>query len=91
MKKFHPAFGILMTMVSCVETIVMDPQEELPAVLNQAFLYSLRGCLMNMELAAGQMRARAEKLARPAMGKGEEEKLHLLRVDPHIPAGAKLY
>ena len=22
---------------------------------------------------------------------GEEEKLHLLQVDPHIPAGAKLY
>ena len=22
---------------------------------------------------------------------GEEEKLHLLMVDPHIPAGAKLY
>ena len=22
---------------------------------------------------------------------GEEEKLHLLVVDPHIPAGAKLY
>ena len=28
----------------------------------------------------------------PAVHKeGEEEKLHLLMVDPHIPAGAKLY
>ena len=33
MKEFLPVFGILMTMVSCVETIVMDPQEELPAVV----------------------------------------------------------
>ena len=33
MKRILPAFGVLMTMVSCMETIIMDPQEELPAVV----------------------------------------------------------
>lgn len=47
--------------------VSLRPQEELPAVLNQAFLFSLRGCLMNLELAAGRMRVRAESLQDDAL------------------------
>ncbi len=39
----------------------LRPQEELPAVLNQPFLYTLRSSLMNLGLAADQIRARAEE------------------------------
>ena len=39
----------------------LHPQEELPAVLNQPFLYALRSALMNLGLAAEQIRTRAEQ------------------------------
>lgn len=45
----------------------LRPQEELPAVLNQPFLYSLRSSLMNMGMATDQLRALAEEKACPAM------------------------
>ena len=40
----------------------LRPQEELPAVLNQPFLYALRSALMNQQVAAEQMRGDAEDL-----------------------------
>ena len=40
----------------------LRPQETPPALLNQPFLYALRVALMNMELAADQMRGEAESL-----------------------------
>ncbi len=39
----------------------LRPQEEKPAVLNQPFLYALRSSLMNMGVAADQLRALAEE------------------------------
>jgi signal transduction histidine kinase len=44
------------------QVFFLRPQEELPAVLNQPFLYALRSSLMNMELAAEHLRGEAEKL-----------------------------
>ena len=40
----------------------LRPQDALPALLNEPFLYALRSSLMNLELAAGQLRAEAEAL-----------------------------
>ena len=42
-------------------------QEELPAVLNQPFLYTLRSSLMNTDLAMERMRALAEELGSEAL------------------------
>ena len=39
----------------------LRPQEEAPAVLNQPFLYALRSSLMNMGMAADQLRTQAEE------------------------------
>ena len=44
------------------QVFFLRPQEELPAVLNQPFLYALRSSLMNTELAAEHLRGEAEKL-----------------------------
>jgi signal transduction histidine kinase len=49
------------------QIIFLRPQEELPAVMNQAFLYALRSSMMNQELAAGRLRDRAEALGDPAL------------------------
>ena len=38
----------------------LRPQDELPAVLNQPFVYALRGALMNLGLASDQIRLQAE-------------------------------
>lgn len=46
--------------VDSEQVFFLRPQDELPAVLNQPFLYALRSALMNMELAADHMRAEAE-------------------------------
>ena len=43
------------------QVFFLRPQEELPAVLNQPFLYALRSALMNLGLAAEQIRTRAEQ------------------------------
>ncbi len=40
----------------------LRPQEKLPAVLNQPFLYALRSTLMNMTLASEKLREEAERL-----------------------------
>lgn len=42
------------------QVFFLRPQEELPAVLNQPFLHTLRSALMNMELAEDRMRVLAE-------------------------------
>ena len=42
------------------QVFFLRPQEELPAVLNQPFLHTLRSALMNMELAEEKIRAMAE-------------------------------
>ncbi len=43
------------------QVFFLRPQEDLPAVLNQPFLYALRSSLMNLDLAAEQLRAAAER------------------------------
>jgi signal transduction histidine kinase len=43
------------------QVFFLRPQEELPAVLNQPFLYALRSSLMNMGMAADQLRTQAEE------------------------------
>lgn len=52
------------------QIIFLRPQEELPAVMNQAFLYAVRNSMMNQELAAGRLRDRAEALGDPALLEG---------------------
>lgn len=46
--------------------------------------YGLASPVLLVFAAVGSMLSAVHK-------EGEEEKLHLLMVDPHIPAGAKLY
>lgn len=45
----------------------LQPQTVPPALLNRPFLYSLRASLMNVELAAGQLRTEAETLGNAAL------------------------
>lgn len=45
----------------------LRPQEPLPAVLNQPFLYALRSALMNMSISLKQLRERAEALQDPLL------------------------
>lgn len=44
------------------QLFLLRPQENVPAVLNQPFLYALRSALMNMKLASDRLRAGAEDL-----------------------------
>ena len=45
----------------------LHPQEELPSILNQPFLYALRSALMNLGTAADQLRDKAERSGDKAM------------------------
>lgn len=49
------------------QVFFLRPQEELPAVLNAPFLYALRSSLMNLDLAAEQLRACAEQQGSAAL------------------------
>ena len=49
------------------QIVYLHPQEECPAVLNQPFLYALRGALMNVDLAAERLRTAAEQQGNTAL------------------------
>ena len=54
-------YQLRIAQVGSAQVYFLRPQEELPAVLNQPFLYALRSTLMNQQMAAEQMRSEAEE------------------------------
>ncbi len=60
-------FLVRVTRLEEDQLFLLRPQEAVPAVLNQPFLYALRSAMMNLKLASDQMRVKAEDLGSPEL------------------------